>query len=144
MLKNILKIILALILILSGISKIIAPEGAIKLLGVIPIFPHSLIVPTVLLLPVVELTIGLSLLLKIYQKLTTIIAFLLFLSFLSISIYGTVIGLNSDCGCFGSLIESRIGWKMIFRNFIFLMIAGYICWDENKNLFSKKIRGKHT
>jgi len=58
MLKNILKIIVALILIFSGISKIIAPEGAIKLLAVIPVFPHFLIILTVSLLPVVELTIG--------------------------------------------------------------------------------------
>ena len=140
--KNILKIILALILIISGTSKIIDPEGAIGLLSVIPVFPRFLIIPTVSLLPVIELSIGFLLLLNIYQKLTTIVAFLLFLSFLSISVYGSIIGLNSDCGCFGSLIESKIGWKMIFRNSIFLLIAGYVCWDENKHLCLKNNQEK--
>ncbi len=143
MLKNILKIILALLLIISGASKIFDPERVIELLTVIPLFPRFLIIPTVLLLPGVELSIGSLLLLNIYQKLTAIVAFLLFLSFLSISVYGTVIGINSECGCFGSLIESRIGWKMIVRNSIFLFIAGYICWDENKNLFLKKLVKKY-
>lgn len=75
------------------------------------------------LLPVLEITLGVMLLLRIRVKETLIAATILFLFFFLFSVYGTVIGLENDCGCFGNMVESNFSFNMIIRNFIFLLVA---------------------
>ena len=75
------------------------------------------------LLPIIELTLGVMLLLKIRVNETLIAVTLLFLFFFLFSVYGAVVGLENDCGCFGNMIESNFRINMIIRNFIFLLIA---------------------
>ena len=75
------------------------------------------------LLPVAEITLGVMLLLRIRTKETLIAVTILFLFFFLFSVYGTVIGLENDCGCFGDLVKSEFGLIMILRNVILLVIV---------------------
>ncbi|KAF0147910.1 MAG: Methylamine utilization protein, partial [Ignavibacteria bacterium] len=51
------------------------------------------------------------------------ITVLLFLVFFLFAVYGTAIGINEDCGCFGSVLRSEFGWMMIVRNAVLLTIS---------------------
>ncbi len=62
------------------------------------------------LLPVLELTQGVMLLLKIRVKETLLAVTLLFLFFFLFSVYGAVVGLENDCGCVFPLF-CWAGWK---------------------------------
>jgi len=78
------------------------------------------------LLPLIELTLGVMLLLKIRVKETLIAATILFMFFFLFSVYGTVIGLENDCGCFGKAVESSFGVGMVIRNIFFLLLSLFV------------------
>jgi hypothetical protein len=75
------------------------------------------------LLPVIELTLGIMLLLRIRVKETLIAVTILFLFFFLFSVYGAVVGLENDCGCFGNVVESIFGIGMVIRNILFLLLS---------------------
>lgn len=129
---------IVIILIFSGISKIVNP---IPLLDTLKLFPFSedLNLIVTLLLPLFEIILGLLLILKIKMKTTLLIVSLLFLSFVAFSIYVTIIGVNGDCGCFGNVIKSEFGWDMIIRNIIFFLFSIILYIKQKK---SKKIKNK--
>jgi len=122
---RVVKIILGIILIFSGITKIIDPSKAVDLMLEFKVIPESLILIIISVLPVLEILTGMLLVAGMYPKLASISALVLFFDFFLISIYGTLIGLSSDCGCFGSVIRSRIGWGMVVRNGMFVVGAEY-------------------
>ncbi|MFZ1288467.1 MAG: MauE/DoxX family redox-associated membrane protein [Melioribacteraceae bacterium] len=129
---------IVIILLFSGLSKIINP---IPLLDTLKLFPFSedLNLIVTLLLPFFEIILGLLLILKIKMKTTLLIVSLLFLSFVAFSIYITIIGANGDCGCFGNVIKSEFGWGMIIRNIIFFLFS-IILYIKQKSL--KKLNTK--
>ena len=110
---RIIKIILGAVLIFSGIAKFAYPSKAVNLLLEFKIMPEFLILPVVSVPPVLKILIGVLLVSGMYPKSALISALVLFSGFFIISIYGTIVGLSSDCGCFGSVIKSRIGWGMV-------------------------------
>ena len=116
---KIIRIILGVILIVSGIAKIIDPGKAISLMVSFNILPGFLIMIIMAVLPVVEICTGCLLVCSLYEAWSDAGACILFLGFFIISVYGTLLGLNSDCGCFGSVMESRLGWGMVVRNGVF-------------------------
>ena len=113
---RVVRIMLGIVLIFSGITKIEDPSKAVDLMLEFKAIPLVLILPVVSILPVLEILIGVLLVSGMYPKFAVISELVLFLGFFLISIYGTIIGMNSDCGCFGSVIKSRIGWGMVVRN----------------------------
>jgi len=94
------------------------------------VIPELVILSVVSILPILEILIRVLLISGMYQKFTSISALVLFSGFFFISIYGTIMGLSSDCGCFGSVIKSRIGWGMVVRNGAFVVGAVYGGWRE--------------
>ena len=123
---RVVRIVLGLVLIFSGVAKIIDPSKAVNLILEFKIIPEAVILIIVSILPVLKILIGVLLVSGMYPKFAAISSLVLFSGFFLISIYGTLIGLSSDCGCFGSVVRSRIGWGMVVRNGVFLIGAVYI------------------
>lgn len=113
---------IASVLLFSGVTKIIDVNPLIEVLQRIKL-PDNLILATATLLPIIEIGLGLILLLKLQQKMALRITAVLFLVFLLFSIYGTVISLDKDCGCFGKTITNEFGWGMIARNSVLLILS---------------------
>jgi len=63
-------------------------------------------------------------------KLTLKLVTALFTFFLLFAVYGTVIGLNIDCGCFSNVVRSEFGITMILRNLIFILITTRIIYEQ--------------
>ena len=95
----------------------------IEIMQVFSTVGNNVIIIITTLIIIIEVTFGLLLLFKVKTRLVMIGILLLFTVFLIFSIYGTIVGMQNDCGCFGSLIESKIGWGMILRNAVFLAIV---------------------
>jgi len=98
---RVVKIILGLVLTFFGIAKIIDPSKAVDLMMDFKAIPESLILIVISILPVLEILIGVLLVSGMYPKFAAMSALILFSGFFLISVYGTIIDLNSDCGCFG-------------------------------------------
>lgn len=122
---------IALVLLFSGISKIINPENFLKALNVtLGIFRENTIVLIATAFPVFEISLGLMLLIKIKVKETLIAVLLFFVAFTVFAIYGTIKGFDINCGCFGSSVSSEFGVTMIVRNVLLLVIVGLLYRNE--------------
>jgi hypothetical protein len=67
---------------------------------------------------------------------------LIYLTFFIYAIYGLGSGIEGDCGCFGdldessligSLLGSEIGWRMVIRNGVFLLMSLSLFWKPNSS-----------
>lgn len=101
----------------------------------IPIGIKSLVID---LLPWVEVIVGSLLIVNVFGIVIKPIAALIYFGFFLFAIYGLGSGMEGDCGCFGDpdsgsilavLLGSEFGWKMVIRNGIFLMMAGFLFWQ---------------
>ncbi|AFH48388.1 Hypothetical protein IALB_0676 [Ignavibacterium album JCM 16511] len=125
---------IAVILLVSGVSKIINPENFIKVLNVtLGFLGENIIVLTATALPVIEIALGLMLMLKIKVKEVLIATLLLFSAFALFAIYGFISGFYVDCGCFGTVLKNEFGILMIGRNLFFVVISFY-----NLKFFNKQ------
>lgn len=121
---------LALILLFTGITKILDPLPLINTLKLIQFLEENLVVLIATLLPLLEMGLGLLMVLKVKPKITLSAVTILFAAFFLFSIYGTIAGLEGDCGCYGSAVKSEFGIKMIIRNFILVILSLYISFDR--------------
>ena len=128
--------IISAVLLISGVSKIIEPIPLINTLKEIKLIPESLHIIIATILPIVEIGLALLLLMKIKLDITKKAVVFLFGIFLITSLYGTLAGLGTDCGCFGSAVKSSFGWGMILRNtvlFIMSLILTINAWPSRIN-----------
>lgn len=118
---------LAAIFILSGVSKAIDPFGlSIKIgeyfnamgLG----FMQPLSTAGSILLPGLELLIGLMLLTGVSRRLTAWLAFVSMTFFTLLTLWLAIANPISDCGCFGDLVHLS-NWQTFFKNLIFYPFA---------------------
>jgi len=97
---RLVRVILATIFLWSGLTKLIDPASFAVIMEAFGLIPESLTMQAAVGLPILEIILAIGLLLDISGSLT-IITGLLFM-FMAILIYGILIGLDIDCGCFGS------------------------------------------
>lgn len=111
------------VLLFSGISKIIDPIPTIETLNAAFKFSDGINLFIVTVLPIVEIALAIMLLLKYKQRITSIAVAALFFMFSLFAVYGTVIGLSIDCGCFSNVVSSEFGITMILRNLILTTVT---------------------
>lgn len=133
MYNSIFRLFLIFILVLSGGLKIIDCSKMIEILQLLIWFPDRLVIITSTLFPIFELSLAFFMIIGYQRKLTSILCTGLFLFFFLFSVYGTIIGIEQECGCFGNLIKSYFDWKMILRNFIFFMLSSYLTYYNLKS-----------
>jgi hypothetical protein len=124
--------LIAAVLLFSGISKIIDPLPMIETMKAAFKVDENLLIIAATGLPVIEAGLGVMLLLNQRRKETISVITVLSFSFLVFSVYGTAIGLNTDCGCFGASIRSQFGISMIIRNIVLLTIVLWLAVTYKK------------
>lgn len=127
---EVIRLILAAVFIFSGFVKAIDPLGStykfedyLNSFGGFFAELTFLALPAAIALSSLELVIGLSFLLKVKLKTTSIIALLFMLVMLPLTLYIAIYNPVTDCGCFGdALIISN--WATFYKNiFITLFIV---------------------
>ncbi len=124
---NLLKIILAIVFILSAISKLLAPG-----LFEITILDQGLITSREVaaylgrLLIAMELFIGIALLQPYYiKKIVLPLSLLTLIGFTGILSYSYLIGDTNNCGCFGEMIKMS-PLEAIVKNIVLIFIGVYL------------------
>ncbi|MCX6168643.1 MAG: methylamine utilization protein [Ignavibacteriales bacterium] len=123
---------IAVILLFSGVSKVLDPSPMFGTMKAAFKINEELLILAVTVVPIVESALGLMLLLKVQTKKTFLATIVLFFAFFVFSVYGTAIGLNTDCGCFGDAVSSEFGITMIIRNLVLLTIIIWLAVDIKK------------
>jgi len=119
--------LISLILVFSGVTKVLNPQNLITALNTtLGFLNEEIILLIATVLPVFELTVGMLLILRIKIKEVMKLAIVLFTVFLFYSFYGTIRGFDVDCGCFGENLKSRIGILLILRNILLTSIVIFI------------------
>jgi len=114
---------IAVVLLFSGVTKIVDPIPMMETMKAVFKVNENLLILAATILPVIEIGFGLMLVFNVETKKVLFAVIILFFCFSTFSVYGTIIGLNNDCGCFGSNVSSEFGVRMIIRNVILLVIT---------------------
>jgi hypothetical protein len=135
LIQYLFRFILGGLLIFAGILKVQDNTTLFESVAYIPwltIGIKSLIID---FLPYVEIAAGSLLIFKIFDRVVLPLNALIYLSFLIFAIWGLSTGIEMDCGCFGdldsssligALLGSEMGWKMVIRNSIFMLMIGFL------------------
>ena len=131
------RLILGAVFIYASIDKIIHPEAFAKALYNYQILLDTLTNLTAIILPWLELMLGLFLIIGLFREGSVCIATVLMLVFLGAMIFNLARGLDIHCGCFSTSTDSAdnipMAWN-VMRDSLFLIPAFY--------LFYRTFRGK--
>lgn len=117
------RVVLGGALLVAGIFKLIDDSALFETVAYLPWLPTWFKLQVVALLPWVEIALALLLVTWRLDNWVRPSVIALYGVFFLFAIYGTVTGIESDCGCFGELMNSTFGWKMILRNTLLLMLS---------------------
>lgn len=127
---------LAGLFILSGASKAVDPYGlSIKIGEYLGAFGLDVLQPLSgiggILLPSVELMLGLMLLAGLSHKLSSWLAFLSMSFFTLLTLWLAIANPISDCGCFGDMIHLS-NWETFWKNILFLPFGIAMFFSRNR------------
>jgi uncharacterized membrane protein YphA (DoxX/SURF4 family) len=125
------RILLAGIFLAAGIAKLREPwlQFAVSI-NTFKIVPDSMLEPIARTLPWFEVVVGLAILSGVYLKWTSTLATLILAGFLSLLIRSWALGLEVDCGCFGS--GETLGPKTIARDSLMLILSAAVTFGAFK------------
>lgn len=123
-LKFFLRLLLGLVFIVSGISKLISPDNFISEVDKLNFLSSAFTQPAVYIFILLELILALFILFKPNNKVlgVTIAIMVIFCCYLGYKIF---IGDAGDCGCFGNFIY-RSNMSALIQDIFILMTAVYL------------------
>tara|TARA_B100000959_G_C14829743_1_gene561375 strand:+ start:394 stop:834 length:441 start_codon:yes stop_codon:yes gene_type:complete len=131
------RLILGIIFIYASIDKIIDPHLFSDTIDNYHVTPYYLNNLAALIIPWIELVIGLCLLFGIFLNGASSIAIVLLVFFIFIIFQALVRGINIDCGCFDlndtNLSDVNLKIKMIRRIVEDILFLALACFVKNGN-----------
>jgi uncharacterized membrane protein YphA (DoxX/SURF4 family) len=135
--RFLVRLLLGGMLVFAGILKVQDNTTLFESVAYIPWLPIAIKSLIIDYLPWIEIVVGALLIIPYLDKVVVPVTGLIYLSFFIFAIWGLSTGLEVDCGCFGdldsssfigALLGSEMGWQMVIRNGIFLMMVGFLFW----------------
>jgi len=123
------RLILGVLFIYASIDKIIQPADFAEAVYNYQILPGFLINLTAVILPWLELILGLLLIIGLFQEGSVLIVTGLLVVFLGAMIFNLARGLGVYCGCFSATMDGTDNAPMawyVFRDGLFLLPAFYL------------------
>lgn len=124
MVGRVIEILVGLTFLWAGFLKILDPKAFLSSILTYDVFNYTLSVVASLVVPYLEMCIGVGLVLQVLKGGARFLATLILLVFIALLVQAALRGLDVDCGCFGlteKSSESGFAWP-IARDA--LMIAG--------------------
>lgn len=130
-LKFWVRIALGIIFIVASVDKIHHPAAFAQVLFNYQLLPASFINPIAILLPWLELTLGLLLLSGYWLPGAVTLTNLLLIIFFSVLLSNKIRGVDVPCGCFDTNIHATPAttWYLI-RDAGFILLAAYLFYAE--------------
>jgi len=128
------RLLMAVIFIYASIEKIANPAAFAKDVYNYQILPDALVNLTALVLPWLELALGLSLLTGIWLPGAVLMVNALLILFLAAFVFNLARGLDVNCGCFGAGgvgPSMSSGWYLL-RDLGFLLLGAFLFMFESK------------
>jgi uncharacterized membrane protein YphA (DoxX/SURF4 family) len=123
-----LRIVLGLVFLAAGALKIGHTEEFASEIAGFQLLAHPLIAPLALLLPFLELMIGVYLVLGLFTRFAAWFAAAEMAVFSAAIASAVVRGISTSCGCFGPSDRSMTSWPEVGRDAGFALMALIIAW----------------
>ena len=132
---NIARLVLAIVLILSGFVKAVDPLGTqykihdyLQAVELAQYVPDIATLGAAVLLSAIEFGLGICLLFAIRRRLVTMLTLILMLVMTPITLWLAIANPISDCGCFGDAVVLT-NWQTLAKNVVLLVLAIIVrCW----------------
>ena len=127
-LTNICRVLLALVLVLSGFVKAVDPKGTMYKLQEytdafsIDVFSNDWLLFFAIILAAGEFLLGLFMLMGVYRRFVAYMVFLVFVLFTPFTLYVAVTDAIPDCGCFGDAIAMSATTSFL-KNLVLLLLS---------------------
>jgi len=128
----VVRIILGGVFIYASFDKILNPAAFAEVVYNFQILPGQLINLTAIILPWLELLLGVFLILGVWFHGTVFLCNLLLVSFFGAILFNVTRGLDVDCGCFSTTSGGSSGVSMVWpllRDGVFLLLGGYLFYS---------------
>jgi putative oxidoreductase len=128
------RLVVGFVLIVASVPKIADPAAFAKSIEAYNLFPHFIVSSSALVVPWLELILGLFLIFGILLRGSSLLSSVLFF-FFSILIAVTLLrGLSIDCGCFG-FDGAALSWKRLLEDVGLILLSLQIFYHTTrKNL----------
>ncbi|MFH1123512.1 MAG: MauE/DoxX family redox-associated membrane protein [Pseudomonadota bacterium] len=125
----VIRMILGIVFLLASIDKILHPEAFAEAITNYRILPDAIINLTAIVLPWIELMVGLCLVSGIWVPGASLLSALLLMVFLGAILFNVARGLDIECGCFILTDEADSTASMLWyvvRDALLLLMALYL------------------
>lgn len=124
------RIILGLIFLFACYDKLLHSRAFAEVIYNYQVLPDGLVNITAILLPWVELVLGLSLIFNVWIPGAAVLGNLLLMAFFMALIFNLARGLDVSCGCFSTAQgEKDADYVTVLRDLSFLVVSGYLFYS---------------
>jgi uncharacterized membrane protein YphA (DoxX/SURF4 family) len=120
------RLVIALVFIVSGWAKLQNPGEFRRTVAKFDLLPDQVARGFAAGLPWLEVALGLGMAAGLQVDILVTIVTLLVAVFTGAVILSMARGKNIECGCFGRLVSSKVGWHLIIRNCVLIGLLGLV------------------
>ena len=125
---------LAAVFLSAGVAKVSRRSEFADAVRNYDLLPEQLSLVTGRLLPVVEVLLGAMLFTGIALPEAAGVTGVALLTFSTAIVVNLLRGREIECGCFGLIAESTLGWTSVIRNFVLITVTGLVVWHPASTL----------
>jgi uncharacterized membrane protein YphA (DoxX/SURF4 family) len=125
-----IRLVVAAIFFYASVDKILHPAAFAEMVYNYQILPGGLINATAVILPWLELFLGILLLLGVWQPGAVLAANALLGAFFAALVFNAIRGLDVECGCFSTSpghSPVSMAWYLV-RDSLFLLMGAFLFW----------------
>jgi uncharacterized membrane protein YphA (DoxX/SURF4 family) len=125
-----IRLVVAAIFVYASADKILHPAAFAKMVYNYQILPGGLINATAIILPWLELFLGILLLLGVWQPGAVLAANALLVAFFAALVFNALRGLDVECGCFSTTpgqSQGPMAWYLV-RDSLFVLMGAFLFW----------------
>ena len=120
---HVIRIILSIVFIYASIDKIVHPQSFAQAVFNHQVLPEILINIIAIVLPWMELILGLCLFFNVWMNGASALTAVLMFIFMSTITFNLLRGLDVGCGCFSTSTEESMNSLTLIRDMIFLCLS---------------------
>jgi uncharacterized membrane protein YphA (DoxX/SURF4 family) len=139
------RVVLGAIFIFAGVDKILHPDAFAAIIKNYQILPVKLISLAAVVLPWLELILGISLIAGVWLPGAVTLSNLLLIVFFGTMLFNMARGLDVNCGCFSTspTAKSNVVWY-VFRDLAFLLLGLYLLYHTMLGKGNKQHNSSHA
>lgn len=136
----VLRLVIGTLFVIASIGKITDPDHFKIIVSEYGMLPNNLVPVFAVILPWIELVVGLMFMLNQYSKSTALIIISMLMVFIVAVVINMSRGVSSDCGCFDLLgFSEKTGSVVIIRDLLMIiMTVPVLLFDSNRFMIKIK------